>query len=347
MAGIDYFFNILINKNGSDLHLEEGQKPKIRLHGQMTEIDNQILTRQNMIELIANIVTRKDWSHFENKGDLDFAYAFGNQARFRGNFYRHVKGLGAVFRLVPSRIFSMEELGLPECVIQFPKWRSGLILITGSTGSGKSTTLATIIDYINQNYAYKIVTIEDPIEFTHPRKKSIISHREVGHDTASFASGLRAAIKSDANIIMVGEMRDIETMELALNASEMGILVFSTLHTSSATKTIDRILDTFPNNRKNQIRSILANNLKAILTQQLIPSIDLSCRYAAFEILLRTQGLAHIIQSGETFRLNSEIQTNRFQGMVLMDDSLLDLVRSGKISKEMAHLRAVDKQKFM
>ena len=346
MAEIDQYFNFLINKNGSDLHLEEGQKAKIRINGQLSEIDNQILTRQNLIKLMSNIVSKKDWQQFETNGDLDFAYSLGNQARLRGNYYRHVKGIGAIFRLVPSKIYTKEELNLPDCLNEITKWRSGLVLITGATGSGKSTTLATIIDHINQNYSYKIITIEDPVEFTHSRKKSIISHREIGNDTASFANGLRHAIKSDVNIILVGEMRDMETMELALTASEMGILVFSTLHTSSATKTIDRILDTFPNNRKNQIRTILANNLRAIITQQLIPSQDMTRRYAAFEVLLRTPGLSYIIQTGETYRLNSEIQTNRYQGMMLMDDSLMDLVKAEKISKEVAFMRAIEKQRF-
>ncbi len=346
MPEIDQYFNFLINKNGSDLHLEEGQKAKIRVNGQLTEIDNQILTRQNLIKLMSNIVSKKDWYKFETTHDLDFAYSHGNIARFRGNYYRHVKGIGAIFRLIPSKIYSKEELNLPDCVNDITKWRSGLVLVTGSTGSGKSTTLATIIDHINTNYAYKIITIEDPVEFTHSRKKSAIFHREVGNDTVSFASGLRHAIKSDANIILVGEMRDMETIELALTASEMGILVFSTLHTSSATKTIDRILDSFPNNRKNQIRTILANNLKAIITQQLVPSQEMTRRHAAFEVLLRTPGLSYIIQTGETYRLNSEIQTNRYQGMMLMDDSLMELVKAGKISKEVAHLRATEKQRF-
>jgi twitching motility protein PilT len=220
-------------------------------------------------------------------------------------------------------------------------------LVTGPTGSGKSTTLAAIIDYINTNFTQKIITIEEPVEFTHPNKKSYISHREVGKDTATFASGLRTAIKSDTNIILVGEMRDRETMELALTASEMGILVFGTLHTNSAAKTVDRIIDSFPPNRKNQIRTILSNSIKAIIAQQLLPSVDKTRRYEAYEILIRTPALANIIQSGETNRLTSEIQTNRAQGMILMDDSLLELVKAGKVTKEEAHLKAIEKTKFI
>ncbi len=346
MAEIDLLFNALIEKNGSDLHLEEGQKPKIRVHGKLIEAGTEALTRQKMVSLLSTIPPKEDWHKFVNDGDLDFAYSFEKQARFRANYFRHFAGLGAVFRLIPSKIRSFEEMGLPAKIKDFAKWRSGLILITGPTGSGKSTTLAALIDYINTNFAQKIITIEEPVEFTHINKKSIITHREVGRDTATFASGLRTAIKSDANIILVGEMRDQETMELALTASEMGILVLGTLHTNSAAKTIDRIIDVFPLNRKDQIRTILAHNLKAIVAQQLLPSVDGTRRWAAYEILLRNMALANLIQSGETMRLTSEIQTNRGQGMMLMDDSLMELVKTGKVTKEEAFLKAIDKSKF-
>jgi twitching motility protein PilT len=346
MHEIDSLFNALIKQKGSDLHLEEGQKPKIRINGKLVEAGSEILTRDIMNSLLFPITLREDWQKFINSGDLDFAYAFGEQARFRANYYRHFFGFGAVFRLIPSKIRSIEELDLPAHIKNFAKWRSGLVLVTGPTGSGKSTTLAAIIDYINTNLARKIITIEEPVEFTHSNKKSIISHREVGKDTVSFASGLRTAIKSDANIILVGEMRDRETIELALIASEMGILVFGTLHTNSAAKTIDRIIDVFPPNRKDQIRTILANNLKAIVAQQLLPSTDKSRRWAAYEILTRTQALGNIIQTGESMRLTSEIQTNRGQGMILMDDSLMELVNAKKVTKEEAYLKAIDKLKF-
>jgi len=346
MNEIDQLFNDLISQKGSDLHLEEGQRPKLRVHGQLIEISSEVLSRQRMIELLLPIAPPEDWQEFETNGDLDFAYAWGEKARFRANYFRHFFGLGAVFRVIPSHIRSIEELDLPSHIKKFAQWRSGLILITGPTGSGKSTTLAAIIDYINTHFAQKIITIEEPVEFTHPNKKSLISHREVGKDTFSFASGLRTAMKSDANIILVGEMRDRETMELALTASEMGILVFGTLHTNSAAKTIDRIIDTFPPNRKNQIRTILANSLKAIIAQQLLPSADKTRRWAAYEILIRNQALGNIIQTGESVRLTSEIQTNRNHGMVLMDDSLMELVNAKKVAKEDAFLKAIDKSRF-
>lgn len=346
MAEIDQLFNMLITENGSDLHLEEGQKPKVRIYGKLKEIGTDALTREKMVSLLSPIALKEDWQRFEARGDLDFAYAFGQEARFRANYFRHFFGLGAVFRLIPSKIRSIEDLDLPSRIKDFAKWRTGLVLVTGPTGSGKSTTLAAIVDYINSNFPYKIITIEEPVEFTHQNKKSIISHREVGKDTATFASGLRTAIKSDANIILVGEMRDRETIELALTASEMGILVFGTLHTNSASKTIDRIIDAFPMNRKNQIRTLLSNCLKAIISQQLLPSQDNTRRYAAYEILIRTPALANIIQAGETNRLVSEIQTNRGVGMMLMDDSLMELVKANKITKEEACLKAFDKIKF-
>lgn len=347
MAEIDQLFTTMIGVNGSDLHMEEGQLPKMRVQGKLVKGGTEILTRQRMVELIRPIAAPEDWQRFETQGDLDFAYSFGTQARFRVNYYRHFFGLGAVFRLIPSQIRGIDELGLPAKIKDFAKWRSGLVLITGPTGSGKSTTLAALIDYINANFTQKIITIEEPVEFVHANKKCIITHREVGKDTASFAKGLRTAIKSDANIILVGEMRDLETIELALTASEMGILVFGTLHTNSAAKTIDRIIDAFPLNRKNQIRTILANNLKAIVAQQLVPSVDKSRRWAAYEILIRNQALGNIIQTGETSRLISEIQTNRGMGMILMDDYLMDLVKANKISKQEAFLKAIEKSKFL
>lgn len=347
MADIDNLFNILISKQGSDLHLHEGQTPKIRVHGKLIAATSEILTRERITSMLSEIIPETDWQHFSTKGDLDFAYILEGQGRFRANYFRHFFGLGAVFRLIPSAIKTIEELSLPSHIKNFARLHSGLVLVTGPTGSGKSTTLAAIIDYINSNFSKKIITIEEPVEFVHQKKKSLISHREVGKDTHSFYTGLRTAIKSDANIILVGEMRDRETIELALTASEMGILVFGTLHTNSAAKTIDRIVDSFPMNRKNQIRTILANNLKAIVAQQLLPNIDHSRRFAAYEILLRTQALGNIIQLGETAKLTNEIQMNKGIGMILMDESLMQLVQAGKVSKQEAYLKAIDKTKFL
>lgn len=348
MLKIDTLFQYLIEKKGSDLHLEQGQVPKIRLNGELVAMENQeALTQKNLIDLLKEMARPEDWSIFEGRGDLDFAYALGQEARFRANFFRHFAGYGAIFRLIPSRIVTLEELNAPEVFKKFASLRSGLVLITGPTGSGKSTTLAAILNYINENFSHKIITIEEPVEFMHQNKKSLIVHREVGLDTASFASGLKSALKSDVNIILVGEMRDRETVELALTAAEKGILVFGTLHTNSAAKTIDRIIDVFPTNKKNQVRTLLANALKGIVAQQLLKSVDKSRRWAAYEILLETQSLGAIIRSGETVKLISEIQLNRASGMILMDDHLSQLIEEDKINKEEAYLKAFDKSRFV
>ncbi len=347
MSKIDALFRELINKGGSDLHLAQGQVPKIRLHGELQELDSQPeLTQEVLLDLIKEIAGDREWNHFTDNGDLDFAYALGEEARFRANYFRHFYGYGAIFRLIPSKILTLDDLGMPEVLKSFAHIRSGLILITGPTGSGKSTTLAAIIDHINTTQIKKIITIEEPVEFTHPSKKSIIIHREVGLDTQSFSTGLKGAIKSDANIILVGEMRDRETIRLALTAAEMGILVLGTLHTNSASKTIDRVVDVFPTNQKNQIRTVLANTLKAVVAQQLLRSADGSRRWCANEILVRTPALSSIIMSGETMRLTSEIQLNRQKGMVLMDDSLRKLVEEGKVAQSEAHMKALDKSAF-
>jgi len=337
----------LIAEGGSDLHLKQSVKPRLRLHGHLAEIAGEAdLTQEHLTQLMKEIVDPTLWQHFEKSGDLDFAYALGKDARFRANYFRHSLGYGAIFRIIPAEIVSLKELGMPATLSRFAQLSSGLVLVTGPTGSGKSTTLAAIIDDINTHHCKKIVTIEEPVEFIHANKKSLISHREVGFDTETFATGLRTAIKSDVNIILVGEMRDQETIRLALNAAEMGILVFGTLHTNSAAKTIDRIIDVFPTNQKPQIRTTLANVLKGVVSQQLLRSTDGKRRYCAYEILLRTQALGALIQMGETVKITSEIQLNRQNGMVLMDDCLRQLVKDGKVSREEAQKKALDKASF-
>ena len=348
MAQIDELFKRLIETKGSDLHLEQGQKPKMRIHGELQDVESQsVLTQDHMLELLKEIAAKEDWARFDKRGDLDFAYSLGMQARFRANYFRHFFGYGAIFRLIPSQILTLDELGMPATLKKFADKNSGLILVTGPTGSGKSTTLAAIINHINEMKKKKIVTIEEPVEFMHTNKNCIIVHREVGMDTESFASGLRSALKSDVNIILVGEMRDRETIELALTAAEKGILVFGTLHTNSAAKTIDRIIDVFPTNKKNQIRTILANTLKGIVAQQLLKSADHARRHVAYEILLESPSLPALIRAGETVKITSEIQLNRQNGMTLMDDCLMQLVQGGKVTKEEAYLKALDKSRFM
>lgn len=251
MAQIDVLFNSLIENQGSDLHLEQGQRPKMRIHGRLTEFkDMPELTQEYLCKILKEIAGESNWQKLEQTGDLDFAYAIDSGVRFRSNYFKFFYGYGAVFRLIPSRICSFEELGVPEVMKQVADLKSGLVLVTGPTGSGKSSTLAAIIDVINSRYVKKIVTLEEPIEFLHQNKQGIIVHREIGSDAVSFAQGLRSALKTDVNIILVGEMRDRETIELALTAAEMGILVLGTLHTNSAAKTVDRIIDSFPSKKK-------------------------------------------------------------------------------------------------
>jgi twitching motility protein PilT len=348
MAQLDHLFTVLMEKGGSDLHLAEGQVPKLRINGEIEPVEGQaVLTHQQIQSLLQEIASDEHWKKYVTSGDCDFAYAMGTKARFRANYLKQTNGYGAVFRIIPSKILSLEQLDAPQVFTSFAALQSGLVLVTGPTGSGKSTTLAAIIDNINTLYSKKIVTIEEPVEFVHKSKKSVIVHREVGLDTKSFMTGLQGALKSDANIVLVGEMRDRETIELALTAAEMGVLVFGTLHTNSAAKTIDRVIDVFPAQKKNQIRSQLSNSLKGVVAQQLLRSADGKRRYAAHEILLYTQALPAIIRVGETSKLSSLLQTGRQLGMIAMDDCLMNLVQSGKVGLDAAHMKAIDKSRFI
>ena len=346
MAEIDALFREMTSRGGSDLHLEQGRKPRIRLNGDLEDLPRPALTEKDMRRMLEEIAGPEKWERFEQGGDADFAYSLGDEARFRANYLKQFTGMGAVFRVIPSRILSLEQLGAPEVFKSFIEYGSGLVLVTGPTGSGKSTTLAGIIDHINTHHTRKIITIEDPVEFVHASRRSVIIHREVGPDTASFMTGLKGALKSDVNIVLVGEMRDRETIELALTAAEMGILVFGTLHTNSAAKTIDRIIDAFPARQKSQIRTMLSNSLKAVVSQQLLKSADGKRRWAAHEILLHCSALQGIIRAGESLKLNSVMQTNRQAGMQTMDDCLMDMVKTGKVSLEAAFLKAIDKSRF-
>jgi len=343
---IDRMFEVLIREGGSDLHLEEGQPPKMRVHGKLSAFDKNLLTRSYMEGILQEITSPDQWQRYQNNGDLDFAYAMGDKARFRANYFRHFHGSGAIFRIIPSKILTLDSLKAPKVFKSFAHLQAGLVLITGPTGSGKSTTLAAIIDYINDNVTKKIMTIEDPVEFVHRSKKSLITHREVGDDTKSFATGLMGAIKSDVNVVLVGEMRDRETIELALTATEMGVLVFGTLHTNSAAKTLDRITDVFPNTQRDQIRGLLSVSLRAIVSQQLLRTADGKGRCAAHEILLYTPALTGVIRTGDVSALYSYIQTGRRLGMQTMDDALMAQVKEGRITKEEAYNKAMDKGKF-
>ncbi|MDQ6912597.1 MAG: PilT/PilU family type 4a pilus ATPase, partial [Verrucomicrobiota bacterium] len=264
MAYIDQFFELVVAQGASDLHIGEGQPPKIRKHGDVAPIRDEPVTREEAISMLSEIAGDHNWQLFEERGDLDFAYEMDAHSRFRCNYLKQANGYGAVFRLIPTKIASLEELGIPTVVKEFGHLRGGLVLVTGPTGSGKSTTLAALIDYINQNFQRHIVTIEEPIEFVHDNKFSIITQREVPINTESFPAGLKAALREDADIVLVGEMRDLETISLALTAAETGLLVFGTLHTNNARKTVDRMVDVFPANKQAQARTMLANSLRGV-----------------------------------------------------------------------------------
>jgi len=347
MAQIDAFFRHLIESKGSDLHLSEGQPPKIRIHGAIVPIPDQpVLQGDSFKQLLAEICDPKAFAHYLETGDLDFAYEMDEKSRFRCNYLKQNRGLAAVFRLIPTEIASLEQLNVPEVVKEFGHIRSGLILVTGPTGSGKSTTLAALLDYINTNFNRHIITIEEPIEFVHRNKKSIITQREVPIQTPSFADGLRAALREDADIVLVGEMRDLETISLALTAAETGLLVFGTLHTNNARKTVDRIIDVFPADQQSQVRTMLAASLRGVLAQLLCKRVDKPGRTAVHEIMFATPAVSAIIREGATQKLFDVITGGKAEGMQFMDESIWSKLREGIISPEEAYMKAIDKTRF-
>ena len=347
MAEIDALLHHLKDNGGSDLHLAAGMEPRMRVSGAVESIPNRPkLNDTTTRKLLREIADDKQWQSFEADGDLDFAYGLEGVARFRANFFVQERGAGAVFRIIPEDIVPLEGLMLPESVAGFTELAKGLVLVTGPTGSGKSTTLAAIIDKINREHARHIVTLEDPVEFVHQNKKSVFSHREVGTHTLSFGAGLRAAIRQDADVILVGEMRDYETISLAITAAEMGLLVFGTLHTNSAAKTIDRIIDSFPADEQDQARLSLSQSVAGIVSQLLLPKASGEGRRAVVEILIRTPALPNIIREANTSMLCSMIQGGKKLGMQSMDDALMELVEEGEVAAQDAYLKASDKGRF-
>ncbi len=333
--------------SGSDLHLATGMEPRIRRFGALEPVPGwQPLLAAELAELLRELVTETQWEEYAASGDLDLALGLPGVARFRVNYLRQENGPSAVFRAIPEQILSVEELGLPPSVARLAELRSGLVLVTGPTGSGKSTTLAAIVDRINRATARHIVTIEEPVEFLHAPIRSVFSQREVGRHTDSFASALRAAIREDADVVMVGELRDVETIGLALRAAEMGMLVFGTLHTNSAAKTIDRLIDVFPVEEQAQVRLSLSESLAAIVAQLLLPRADGTGRVAAIELMLRTSGLPGIIREGNLPMLETLIQSGKALGMQLLDDALMALVEAGTVTPREAYLKALDKARF-
>jgi twitching motility protein PilT len=346
MPYIDQFLSVIVEQGGSDLHIGEGQPPKMRRDGDIMPIRAEPVTRDQAAGMLSEICGPQSWELFEERGDLDFAYEMDERSRFRCNFLKQTNGYGAVFRLIPTRIATLDELGIPPVVKQFGHLRGGLVLVTGPTGSGKSTTLAALIDYVNENFARHIVTIEEPIEFVHSNKRSIITQREVPVDSISFPAGLKAALRQDADIVLVGEMRDLETISLALTAAETGLLVFGTLHTNNARKTVDRMVDVFPASKQAQARTMLANSLRGVLAQLLLKRADGSGRLAVNEILLASPAVSAIIREGATQKLQDVIVAGKGQGMQFMDDTISALLEKGAVSPHEAFMKAIDKNRF-
>jgi len=346
MPYIDQFLSVIVAQDGSDLHIGEGQPPKMRRHGDVKPIRHEPVMREEAAGMLSEICGAQNWALFEERGDLDFAYEMDERSRFRCNFLKQTNGYGAVFRLIPTKIATLDQLGIPAVVKRFGHLRGGLVLVTGPTGSGKSTTLAALIDYINDNFSRHIVTIEEPIEFVHTNKRSIITQREVAVDCASFPDGLKAALREDADIVLVGEMRDLETISLALTAAETGLLVFGTLHTNNARKTIDRMVDVFPASKQTQARTMLANSLRGVLAQLLLKKADGSGRLAVNEILIASPAVSAIIREGATQKLQDVIVGGKGQGMQFMDDAIQALLEAGSVSPHEAFMKAIDKNRF-
>jgi len=346
MAYIDQLFHVLIQEGGSDLHLGEGQPPKIRRHGEIHAISDEPLTHEQMSYMLSEICSPARWERFNEVGDLDFAYEMDAENRFRCNYLKQTNGYGAVFRIIPTKIKTLEELGVPSVIKTFGEMRGGIVLVTGPTGSGKSTTLAALMDYINVNFSRHIVTIEEPIEFVHNNKKSIITQREVPEHSISFPAGLKAALREDADIVLVGEMRDLETISLALTAAETGLLVFGTLHTNNSRKTVDRMIDVFPSDQQSQVRTMLAASLRGVVAQLLLKRADGGGRIAVNEILVTNNAVSAIIREGATQKLQDVIVGGKGEGMQFMDDAIWEHLVSGAASPHEAYMKAIDKQRF-
>ena len=346
MSTIDNFFHLLHSNHGSDLHLSSGSVPLLRIFGDLMPVDAPVVTPEELLAVLREMVPPERVQQFEQTGDLDFAYEIPGLARYRGNFFRQQRGVSAVFREIPQRINTVEELGLPVMLRELALLPKGLVLVTGPTGSGKSTTLAALVDHANANRRDHIITIEDPIEFVHRSKKCLVNQREVGRDSKTFGTALRAALREDPDIILVGEMRDLETISLALEAAETGHLVFATLHTLSAAKTIDRIIEVFPAEEQSQVRTSLSETVQAIVAQTLFKRADGRGRVPALEILFGIPSVRNMIRENKTFQLPSVLQTNRNVGMQTMDDDIERLLRAGVITADAALVHAQDKARI-
>ena len=346
MAKIDAFFQLMHEQGSSDLHLVSGQQPALRIRGEIERVKYNVLENDELKAMLYEIAPEHKIKQFEETGDIDFAYEIPGLARYRANFFQQKYGVAAVFREIPSKILTCQDLGLPPVIGKLASLPRGLVLVTGPTGSGKSTTLAAIIDEANRLRKDHIITIEDPIEFVHQSQGCIVNHREVGVHTKSFTAALRGALREDPDIILVGELRDLETISLAVEAASTGHLVFGTLHTTSAAKTIDRVIEVFPSEEQMQIRSTLADGIRAVIAQVLFKRIDKKGRCAALEILIADVAVRNLIRESKTFQIPSMIQTGRKYGMQLLDDGIMDLLNKGWISADEAYAKCNDKAKF-
>ena len=346
MNKIDQFLKDALAKSSSDLHFISGDPPRVRIHGSLKTLTDEILTIDFVKEAVYEIMGAQLRLEFEKSNAVDFAYEIPEVSRFRVNVMRHLNGVGAVLRAIPSTALTLEELDMPEAIHNFCKHTQGLILVTGKTGSGKSTTLAAMIDAINKRMKGHILTIEDPIEFVHQRKSCLISQREVGLHSNSFADALRSAMREDPDVILVGELRDLETIGIAVTAAEMGILVMGTLHTNGAAQTVDRMVNTFPADKQNQIRTMLSTSLRGVISQQLLPLKDKPGRVAALEVLVNTPGVANLIRQGKLDQLETAMQSGGAIGMQTMDSTLMDLVERDVISGQEAYQQANNKARF-
>ncbi|MGE3540166.1 MAG: type IV pilus twitching motility protein PilT [Candidatus Tectimicrobiota bacterium] len=346
MNRIDTFLELVVKQKGSDLHLVSGQPPRVRLYGDLMPIKYRALSPDETAALLFETMTEEVRQSFETQANLDFAYAVPGLARFRVNAFRHVYGLGAVFRVIPHAVLPLEHLGGPAVLPTLCRERNGLMLVTGPTGSGKSTTLAAMLDYINRTRRGHIITIEDPVEFVHQRQGCLISHREVGLHTPSFAAALHSALREDPDVILVGELRDLETMSLAVTAAETGLLVFATLHTNGAAATVDRIINVFPASEQPRIRTMLSTSLRAVISQQLVRRADGRGQVMACEVLINNPAIANLIREGKTSQIASVLERSALLGMQSLDHALRHLLDAQVITPQEAQQRAIYKQTF-
>ena len=343
---IDEYLREVLEKNGSDLHFVAGDPPRIRLYGELQPLRNEPMDREYVRELLAEILTRRAAQRLEEMDGGDFAYSIPGLSRFRVNVFRHIGGLGAVFRAIPSKALTLDQLNMPEAVRSLCRTTNGLILVTGKTGSGKSTTLAAMIDDSNLREKGHILTIEDPIEFVHPRKNCLVSQREVGLHSPGFAEALHSALREDPDVILVGELRDLETMSIAVTAAEMGILVMGTLHTNGAAATVDRIVNAFPSDKQGHVRTMLSTSLRGVVSQQLVQRADKRGRVAALEILINTPAVSNLIRQGKLDQLENTMQSGGQFGMRTMDAAIQELLDKGVISGRAAFEKAINKSRF-